>query len=61
VEAKAIRDGLLAVSESLDTTIYGPPNCQPYLTEVCMQGAVGRQGNSATNRMGRQEEVFIWK
>jgi hypothetical protein len=43
LEAEAIRDGLLAVSESLDTTIYGPP-IATYLTEF-MQGR-GRPGKS---------------
>ena len=43
LEAEVIRDGLLAVSESLDTTIYGPP-IATYLTEF-MQGR-GRPGKS---------------
>ena len=43
LEAEAIRDGILVVTESLDSTMYGPP-VATYLTEF-MQGR-GRPGKS---------------
>jgi hypothetical protein len=43
LEAEAIRDGILLVTESLDSTMYGPP-VATYLTEF-MQGR-GRPGKS---------------
>ncbi|WP_232622903.1 PSD1 and planctomycete cytochrome C domain-containing protein [Pareuzebyella sediminis] len=43
LEAEAIRDGILAVSQSLDSTLYGPP-VKTYLTEF-MQGR-GRPSES---------------
>ena len=43
IEAEAIRDGVLAASESLDSTLYGPP-VKTYLTQF-MQGR-GRPSES---------------
>ena len=43
IEAEAIRDGILAASQSLDSTMYGPP-VKTYLTEF-MQGR-GRPNES---------------
>jgi len=55
LEAEAIRDGILAVSESLDTAMYGPP-IKTYLTEF-MQGR-GRPYESGPLDGARRRSIY---
>lgn len=56
LEAEAFRDGLLATSESLDSTLYGPP-VATYLTDF-MQGR-GRPSKSGPLNGGNRRSIYL--